>query len=406
MKKRKFKMICICMMGTLLTSCSNQRPKEPDPPVLTPVITPSPSPAPTAYPTDMPEPTETTDMEETPTPEPTPTPTPIPEPNLSCMYLNYANSFPIVVTNDYSVEFHYDDTLTATNSEGHSYKFCLSQSVASEEVDLSDPDLWYFCGAFQLGNIVYAHYDYLNDMEMTPSLLVKIDLHDTDADASCCILSYNPKKHFQDSFAAAKDRLFYTNTHYTPYGTATTDIICTDTDGENTAVFYEGILGETIRCMTCDGNYLSYVITDLDGKHRFLHVDLTTGEEKLLSKRLSQPDFLIGWNGYVFTSVQNGRLTYIDCAAAAEKSIAYTSDSSISAGYPLTDGTTLYLPLVSYSGKIPTTLVPFDLQAGNALPEIRLDDTYYHCVGMIDEFLYVENVDSFLVFDLTKQNAE
>lgn len=406
MKKIKFEMVCLCIVGTLLTSCSGQHPIEPDAPVLTPVITPSSAPVPTQYPTDAPEPSNAEVMDETPTSEPTPSPTPIPEPNLSCMYLNYANSFPVVVTNDYIVEFHYDDTVTVTNSEGQSYKFSLSQSVASVEIDLSDPDLWYFCGAFQLENIIYAHYDYLNGMSMTPSMLIKIELHDTDADVDCCILSSNPKKHFQDNFTAAKNQIYYTNTYYTDNGKATTDIMRTDMDGGSITAFYEGIPGETIHCMTCDGNYLSYVITGLDGKHRFISINLITGEENLLTTRLSQPDFLIGWNGYVLTSVQSGRLAYIDCETAAEKSIAYTNDDSVSAGYPLTDGSTLYLPLIRYSGNIATILVPLDLRVEESLPEIRLDDSYYHSVGMIDEFLYAENVDSFKVFDLTKRDAE
>lgn len=322
------------------------------------------------------------------------------------MYVNYANSFPIVVTNDHSVTFHFDDTVTVTDANGYFYEFSLSQRIFVEGLDLSDPDLWYFCGAFQSNNIVYAHFDYLNNDSMTPSLLIKIDLHDIDADTSCCILTYHPQKHIQDNFTVTNDYIYYTNIHYNSQGTAITDLLRTDKNGENSTVFYEGTPGETIPYITCDGNYLSYVIADGDGTHHLASTDLSTGEAKELSDQLPQPDFLIGWNGYVFTSIQNGCLTYFDCTAAEQKSIVYTGNSSILAGYPLTDGENLYLPLISYSGDIATTLLSLDLVGENILAEIHLDDTYYYSVGMIDEYLYVENVDSFIIFDITQAAAE
>lgn len=412
MKKRKAGTILTLLSITFLTACGSRPSDSAVSPALTPVSSLSPiqTATPIATITSAPaEPAgrgETAPTETAATPEPTPTPEPteIPEPNTACMYVNYANAFPLIVTNDYSVEFHYDDTVTVTGDNNHLYEFSLSQSIVSDEVDFSDSSLWYFCGAFQSENIVYAHFDYLNNSSMTPSLLVKIDLNNEAADASCCILSYNPKKHFQDSFTTDGEYIYYTNTYYTDYGTATTDIVRTDKNGENRSVYYEGTLGETIRYMTCDGNYLSYVITDLNEVHRLISVELSSGNETLLTNRLAQPDFLIGWNGYVLTSIQNSRLTYFDCADGDEGSIAYTSNTSITAGYPLTDGKNVYLPLINYSGNNATALCPVDLSSGSALDPIQLSDTYYYSVGMIDEYLYTENVDDFLVFDITIQN--
>lgn len=409
--KKKLTPVLILLLTTFLGACTNHASENTDSPALTPVSSTAPVQTTIPSATTAPELTEPNISDETiptepvSTPEPTPTPEPteIPEPNSACMYVNYANSFPLIVTNDYSVEFHYDDTVTVTNDNNYLYEFSLSQSIAADGLDLSDPDLWYFCGAFQSENIVYAHFDYLNGSSMTPSLLIKIDLNNEAVDASCCILSYNPKKHFQDCFTIAGEYIYYTNTYYTNYGTATTDILCTDKNGENSSVFYEGTLGDTIRYLTCDGNYLSYVITDLNGIHRLVSVELSTGNKTSLTN-LSQPDFLIGWNGYVLTSVQNSRLTYFDCAAGTEASVAFTANAAISAGYPLTDGKNIYLPLINYSDSTATTLLPMDLASGSALDAVQLSDSYYHSVGMIDEFLYAENVDSFIVFDITSEN--
>lgn len=411
MKTRDSKIFLILFCSAYLTSCASQTPPNPEPPALTPVTSPVPSYINTPGVSATPEPTKAGDVQElsSPTPEATPTPTPepiqIPVPNLACMYVNYANSFPIVVTDSHRVEFHYDDTLTVTNNNGYTHEFSLSESVFVEGLDLTDQDLWYFCGAFEFDNVVYAHFDYLNNAEMTPSLLIKIDLHDMDMDASCCVLCYNPQKHFQSSFAVTKDFIYYTNTH-TSNNTMTTDILRTDKNGENRITFYVGTPGETICYMTCDGNYLSYVITNSDEVHRLISTDLSNGKMQLLSNRLSQPDFLIGWNGYVFTSVQNSRLTYYDCTVARQKSIVYTTpDSSISAGYPLTDGENIYLPLISYSGNIGTALVPLNLEDENTSAQICFNDIYYYSVGMIDEYLFAENVNSLIVFDLKEQNV-
>lgn len=409
MKKKAFKSIPITLFGVFLVSCSGQNQKVPEPETPTPGTVLVPSATPSAAPVTMePEPTmpETTPEVPTLTPEPTATPMPettpvsIPEPNFSCMYVNYANSFPIIATDTHMVEFHYNDIVTVTNTQGYSYELSLSQSIVLDGLDLSDPDLWYFCGALQSGHTIYAHFDYLNNTKTTPSMLIKLDLYDMTLDAQCCILSCNPIKHFQDNFTITNDYIYYTNTSYSS-GIATTDIIRTNKNGGESVVFYTGLPGETIHYMACDGNYLSYIIMGSDEKYRLVSINLSTGRETLLSENLLQPDFLIGWNGYVFTSVQNKCLTYFDCTIALKKSIAYTDNTSVSAGYPLTDGQNIYLPLIPYSGKASTTLLPVDLITESTLTEIHLDEIYYYSIGMIDQYLYVENEDSFLVFDLT-----
>lgn len=408
MKKKAFKIISTTLLGVLLASCSNENQKAPEPETPTPSTVPVPSPT-DAPATTAPEPTtpETTPETPTSTTKPTSTPTPeitpisIPELNYACMYVNCANSFPIVTTDTHMIEFHYNDIVTVTNMQGYSYEFSLSQSILLDGMDLSDPDLWYFCSAFQSGHTIYAHYDYLNNTKTTPSMLIKLDLYDMTLDAQCCILSCNPRKQFQDNFIITDNYIYYTNTNYSSFGTATTDIMRTDKNGKGGEAFYMGLPGETIHYMACDGNYLSYIIMGSNGKYRLVSTNLSTGQETLLSENLPEPDFLIGWNGYVFTSTQNKCLTYFDCTISLKKSITYTDNTSVSAGYPLTDGETIYLPLVSYSGEAMTTLLPVDFTTESTLSEIHLDETYYYSIGMIGKSLYVENGDSFLVFDLT-----
>lgn len=401
----KCKIIPIYLCGILLASCGKPQDttnSTPLPPSLTPAISQEPvTPIPTTEIT--PEPTASDNHpENTPIATPVLEPILIPEPNYLCTYINYANSFPLVVTEHSIVQFHYDDTVSVAHENGHRYEFSLSQIVSRSEADLSNPDLWYFCGAFQLDNIVYAHFDYLNEEANTPSLLIQIQPGEENAEVSCCIFSWNPEKHFQDCFTFTDQYIYYTSTNNAD--TATTDILRTDRNGENLTTFYQGIPGETIRHITCDGNYLSYIITDAKGNNRLVSTELSTGNEILLSSRIASLDFLIGWNGYLFTSNQNGNFTYFDCATSTQKTIAYTKDSSISAGYPLTNGETIYLPLINYSSEMATILLPLDLAENNALEEIYLNDTYYYSVGMINNNLYTENMDSYIIFDITGQN--
>lgn len=410
MKLSKYKIISIYLCSILLASC--QKPQESTftptslPPSQTPEVSQEPNETNVPATEITPKPTiSDNNFEPTPTALPsTPTLEPIfiPEPNYVCTYINYANSFPLVVTEHSIVEFHYNDIVSVIHESGHRYEFSLSQRVVCNETDLSNPELWYFCGAFQLDNIVYAHFDYLNNNANTPSLLIRIQPGEESAEVSCCIFSWNPEKHFQDCFAFTSQYIYYTSTNNTD--TATTDILRTDRNGENLTAIYQGLPGETIRYMTCDGDYLSYIITDTKETNRLVSIQLSTNNEILLSSRISSPDFLIGWNGYLFVSNQNGKFTYYDCAAAKEKTIVYTNDPSISSGYPLTDGKTIYLPLINYSSEMATVLLPLDLTENNVLEEIYLDDTYYYSVGMINHNLYTENMESYIIFDITGQN--
>lgn len=405
----KYKLISIYLCGILLTSCgkpqdtpdSTSLPSSPTPAVSQELIDPS-----TPATENTPEPTTSENNSGTTptvsTPTPALEPILIPEPNRVCTYVNYANSFPLVITDHAIVQFHYDDTVSVAHESGHRYHLSLSQIVTCNEADLSNPDLWYFCGAFQLDNTVYAHFDYLNGETNTPSLLIQIQPGVENAEVSCCIFSWNPEKHFQDCFTFTDQYIYYTSTNNAD--TTTTDILRTDWNGENLTTFYQGLPGETIRHMTCDGDYLSYIITDKKENHRLISTELSTGNEILLSAHISSPDFLIGWNGYLFTSNQNGKFTYFHCTAAIQKTITYTNDPSISAGYPLTDGRQIYLPLINYSSEMATILLPLDLAENNVLEEIYLDDTYYYSVGMINDKLYTENVESYITFDITGQN--
>jgi hypothetical protein len=405
----EYKIISIYLCGILLTSCGNPQDtpdSTPLPPSQTPTISQELINPTTPATESTPSPTTSENNFEAAPTVLTPTlaldPIFIPESNHICTYVNYANSFPLVITDHAIVQFYYDDTVSVAHESGHRYRLSLSEIVTCSEADLSNPDLWYFCGAFQLDNTVYAHFDYLNGETNTPSLLIRIQPEVENAEVSCCIFSWNPKKHFQDCFAFTDQYIYYTSTDNAD--TATTDILRTDRNGENLTTFYQGLPGETIRYMTCDGNYLSYMITDKKENNRLISIELSTGNEILLSAHISSPDFLIGWNGYLFTSNQNGKFTYFDCTAAIQKTITYTNNPSISAGYPLTDGKIIYLPLINYSSEMATLLLPLDLAENNMLEEIYLNDTYYYSVGMINNNLYTENMESYIIFDITGQN--
>ncbi len=410
MIKHKYIIISSCFLVGLLFSCGKPQVESPEitsePSTTTPVLSLEPNnPAtPTEEITPLPTQPDITPELTISTPTPTLEPVFISEPNMACMYLNYANSFPLVVTENYSVQFHYNDSVSVVSETGHCYSFCLSQNINVDGLDLSDPDLWYFCGAFQSEQVIFAHYDYLNNDEAVPSLLIKIIPGEETATVLCYIQSQNPKKHFQDCFLLAGNYIYYTDTrNYSPDNTSTV-IQRKDINSEITTIYYEGNSGETIHYMTTDGNYLSYIVTKSDGTNQLICVNLTTGHNAILSDHLAEPDFLIGWNGYVFTNSQDGKLSYFNCQIPTKKTITYSDDTMISAGYPLTDGESIYLPLVDYSELAGTILLPLDLVNCNILEEIHVDDTFHYSVGMIDNYLYTENMESFLIFDIKGQN--
>ena len=70
----------------------------------------------------------------------------------------------------------------------------------------------------------------------------------------------------------------------------------------------------------------------------------------------------------------------------------------------MTDGVNIYIPLINYNSSATTRLLPVDLDAGVVGEPKILSNNYYHLIGMIDQFVYAENVDEFIVFDITDEN--
>lgn len=381
----------------LFISCGSQ-PSHQTSSFLSPVPSKAPAPsqlteAPTAA---APEATPT----EPPTIMPTEEPLPVLEDtvyNTASMYLNYSNSFPLAVTETHEIEFHYDDTITVRDQEDNSYTISLSTELFVDGYDLTDSDSWYFCGAFIHENTVYAHYDYLNGSTRTPSLLLLLEPETQNV--RCCIASSNPKRKISDSFVLAGERIYYTNTRYTDYGTAITDLVSTDLQGGDSTTIMTGSLGETIPYLTTDGTNLYYAVTNLDSVSRLVAADPSAGTEQIIVNHLTQLDFLGVLGNYLLTSLQNNQLTYYDTSTSKQFTLSL-ANSSLTAGFPMTDGIYLYVPLISYAGKAPTELAQIDLSANKIIQIKQIASDYYYCVGIINQYLYAENVDHYLIFNL------
>ncbi|MDE7299456.1 MAG: hypothetical protein K2N94_11595 [Lachnospiraceae bacterium] len=410
--KVKKRIITFFVMISLLASCSSE-PSESiisPTPILLPVSTgsPEPDPEPTSVPPQVePEITVTPEPEPEPVPVteiPTavPEPTTIPLPNNSCMYMNYSNSFPLSVTDSAEVLFGYDDLITIIAADGDQTQFHLSEQLVVDGIDISNADSWYFCGALQVHEFVYAHYDYLNGQTAVPSFLLRIDI--SEKTINSCIVSQNPRKHFSDSFTIFNDRIYYTKTTYSSGGTVTTNIISVNLDGADSQIVFEGTPGEYIPYLTADEKLLYFALTDSNSAGSLCAIDPTDNSKITLASGLKMMDFLVAINGYVMISTQSNTLTYYCPSDAAMHTIDLSTDSKLTAGHPMTDGTSIYIPLINYNSNAATCLLPVDLANNTAGTLIVLSENYYHLIGMINQFLYAENIDEFIVFDITDEN--
>lgn len=411
MKKSNTKRFSLLALTLLLASCgNNSKAASSDPltPVLTPSVTKTPVPTENITATEVPlTPTETPVSTSAPVltylPSPAPEITDFPELpayNAACMYMNSSNAFPLIVTQNSEIKFHYNDAVTINNAAG-STTLNLSEEIQLEGQNFSDSEAWFFCGAFQSGNMVYAHYDYLNGQTAAPSLLIRID---PDAGRiSCCIQSQNPRKHFSDSFIIAGDSIYYTYTTYSAVGTGATSILKTDLNGKNTTALISGTPGETIPYLTSDGESLYYTITDSSSSSRLVCCDPSNGSQRIIASKLTEPDFLSVLNGFILTSTQNNTLTYYN-QDGSRLTLKLTDTASYTTGYPMTDGNDIYVPLISYKNNASTQLAVVDLSENQIIQQLTLSDTYYYCVGMIDQFIYAENVDDYIIFDLFEAN--
>ena len=106
------------------------------------------------------------------------------------------------------------------------------------------------------------------------------------------------------------------------------------------------------------------------------------------------------------TSTQNNILTYYNISDKTAHTITLGTETGLISGHPVSDGTTVYIPAIYYDNDAPTKLIPVDLEAGTTLSSITLSNEYYHIIGMIDQYIYAENMDEFIIFDITKNDGE
>lgn len=412
------KRILLSMVVTLLAatvSCGLKTPSEPADSTLEPVTTPTreanpeksdpdSTPTPTEpvpeTPSNLPTPTETAEPYITPeiTPEPTIVP---PSPvfhSYASNYFNYTNTFPFVSTDTGSAEFSYDDTLLLINSSDVSQTFSLSEMNLSENKDYSDPEAWFFCGAFEDSKKIYAHYDYFRSKGDTDSLLLCIE--PDIFGVSIIVESKNPRQQFSDTFLEVDEWIYYTKTSYSNYGTPTTKIYRCGLDGSSPALFYDTPFAKTIPLMTSDGSQLYCIITDIDKTSQLVQISPATNTITTVVHSVPAADFLYILGDFAITSVSGTNLTYYNILTGNAISLPLTEEKSLSASVPMTDGTYVYFALVNLSGKCSTRLAKVDLVSATVNEVITLDSTYYYSLGIVDHTLYVEDGDSFRTFQI------
>lgn len=409
MKASKMKLLMLLIFAPVLVSCGNNPNKNSEstlrpltPPPSTPQITftedwstPSVTPSGEITATDTPAPTEAL-----PTPTDIPVPTEIPYSDTSCMYLNSSSGFPLAVTESSEVIFsYYDDVVTIHDFSGETASYSLSEIIHIDELNTGDPELWFFCGAFQSDSVVYAHYDYLNNQAQVPSLLISIDTETKNIE--CIIQSANPKKRFSDSFIVLENQIYYTKTRYSSYGTATTDIFVTGPSGENSTILLEGILGNQISFMSSNGIDLYYIVTDINSVNTLFVYQPLSGQTLQLYDNLPLPEFFAVWKDNVLFSVQDNILRGY-CGIDGELFAIHVCDTATATiGHPMTDGSALYVPCYGYDSNAATILLPIDLQTRSAGDPIEISSQFYYITGMIDQYVYAEDVDNFKIFEIT-----
>ncbi len=403
----------------LLTSCGSDPGISSS--ILTPFPTPTSVPTPTFSPvrdseatpvpdiTEAPVPTETAEpsLELTPTASPEPTLTPTPEIIITpapdpltilreCTYINYTNGLPFAMSHTGSVKFSYDDEITLENAALELVTLSLSELITADGYDFSDAESWYFNGAFQYNEMIYAHYDYFDDNDS--SLLLKIN--PGTFDVKLCIISNNPRKQFSDTFVAVGEYIYYTHTKYSSYGTPTTSIYRTDLDGNNNECWLKGTFNETIPHMSTNGTLIYYTAMDSEDISRLISFDPETQKIKTIAKNIAVVDFLYLLGNYAITSLQNNQLAYYNVTTKVAASLRLTSSSSLVHSAPMTDGAYLYVPVFSHSGSSNTRLLKIDLAYSKIVDDIIISDTYYYCLGIIQQTLYAEDGNSYQIFQL------
>ncbi len=319
----------------------------------------------------------------------------------SIAFSNYHNGVRTLYLNNGTFHFKDDGYYSFTGSDQQLHTYRISDYINLQELfsglSSAETGSWFFLGALETENYVYAAYDFWSADELT--LFFRMDKTGRDV-----ILVYATRYDEQKNsgiFTASNEYIFYIyNTYDTQTGAIESSLLQAETDGSKSGILLPLSDGYSAHHLTATDNALIFMVTDPQGITSLVRMDTFTQELTYIAENCRATDYLYLYKDYAIVGKSASSLVLYNINTCTELLIPLGDANSRALGLPVCNGSQAYLQYFSWNASSDTTVLILDVNSGTAATAVLQKNKLCYITGITDDFLYAESEGGYIKFPL------
>ena len=316
-------------------------------------------------------------------------------------FSNYHNGVRTLYLNNGTLNFKDDGYYSFTGSDQQPHTYRISDYINLQELfsglSSAENGSWFFLGALETENYIYAAYDFWSVDELT--LFFRMDKTGRDV-----ILVYATQYDEQKNagiFTASNEYIFYIyNTYDTQTGAIESSLLQAETDGSKSGILLPLSDGYSAHHLTATDNALIFMVTNPQGTTSLVRMDTLTQKLTYISENCHAADYLYLYKDYAIVGKSASSLVLYNINTCEELLIPLGDAASRSLGLLVCNDSQAYLQYFSWNANSDTTVLKLDVNAGTASPLVLQQKNLCYVTGITDDFLYAESEGGYLRFPL------
>lgn len=290
-------------------------------------------------------------------------------------------------------------TFTGADQVPHTYR--ISDYIDLQELfsgqSSAENGNWFFLGALETKNYIYAAYDFWSADELT--LFFRMDK--TGRDARLVYAAHYDEQINSGIFTASNEYIFYVyNTFDTQTGAIEASILQAETDGSKSGILLPLSDGYSAHHLTLTDNALIFMVTTPQGITSLVRMDTQTQELTYIAENCRASDYLYLHKDYAIVGKSGASLVLYNINTCAEMLIPLGEAASLSLGLPVCNDSHAYLQYFRWNAASDTTLLRLEVDEGIASSVVLQPNALCYVTGITEDFLSAESDGGYLSFPL------
>ena len=316
-------------------------------------------------------------------------------------FSNFNNGVRNLYSDNGTFNFRDNGYYTFTDADQVPHTYRISDFIDLQELfsgqSSAENGSWFFLGALETKNYIYAAYDFWSADELT--LFFRMDKNGQNA-----VLVY--AAHYNEQintgiFTASNEYIFYVyNTFDAQTGAIESSILQAETDGSKSGILLPLSDGYSAHHLTLSDNALIFMVTTPQGTTSLVRMDTQTQALTYIAENCRASDYLYLHKNYAIVGKSGTSLVLYNINNCEEMLIPLGEAASHSLGLPVCNASHAYLQYFRWSASADTTLLRLEVDEGSASSVTLQQNALCYVTGITEDFLYAESEGSYLRFPL------